>query len=340
MRIATMDGGTTNTRVYIWQEDRIVGEARRPIGVRNTAIDGNNAALLEAIREALLEAVRCAGVSLRELDGVVAVGMLASNLGIAEIPHIAAPVGFDALASSIVTRRVPQVWDSPIAFVPGIRNISEEELTDETFPLMDIMRGEETEAAGLWEELSDMEGNAILVLPGSHHKYILMDDEKNILGCVTMLTGEVLRALTKNTILADSLERSFATVFDREPFLQGMAYYGRMGFLHSAFMGRVLDLFGGEKGRACQNYLLGILLADEFCSLKKHPWVRAMKGVPTCIVAGQPTIQEAYRCMFQREGWPVRFVSDEKKEALSGRGAIVLMRKWRMLKGENNGALA
>ncbi|BEU88459.1 2-dehydro-3-deoxygalactonokinase [Selenomonas sp. TAMA-11512] len=334
MKIATIDGGTTNTRVYLWKDDRIIGEAKRPVGVRNTAMDGSNTALLQAIRDALLEAAESADVSLQDLDGVVAAGMLTSNLGIAEIPHIAAPVRLDALAKSIVFKHVPQVWDSPIAFVPGIRNISEEELTDETFPLMDIMRGEETEAAGIWEDLEGVEGSAIVVLPGSHHKYILMDDGKNILGCVTMLTGELLRALTENTILADSVMHRFADVFDRDAFLQGVEYHGKMGVLHAAFMGRVLDLFGGRKGLACQNYLLGILLADELAALKKHPWVKEMKDRPTCIVAGKPIWQEAYRCMFEGEGWHVRFISDEKEKALSGRGAIALLRRSRMLKEE------
>lgn len=333
MQTATIDGGTTNTRAYIWQDDRIVGEAKRPVGVRNTAMDGNNAALLRAVREALAEAAQCAGVLPQELDGVIAAGMLTSNLGIAEIPHIAAPVGLDDLARSIVFKCVPEIWDSPIAFVPGIRNIAEKDLTDETFPLMDIMRGEETEAAGLWEDIAGTAGSILVVLPGSHHKYILVDDRKNILGCMTMLTGELLQALTKNTILADSMERRFADAFERDAFLHGVQSYGEMGLLHAAFMGRVLDLFGGRKGRACQNYLLGVLLADELCALKKHPWVKRMGDAPACFVAGQPVLQEAYRCMFEREEWPVRLIADEKKEALSGRGAIALMRKWRILKG-------
>ncbi|WP_242847414.1 hypothetical protein [Dorea sp. D27] len=39
----TIDGGTTNTRCILWDDRRLrVDEARREIGVRNTAIDGNN----------------------------------------------------------------------------------------------------------------------------------------------------------------------------------------------------------------------------------------------------------------------------------------------------------
>ena len=41
--IITIDGGTTNTRCILWDNRRNrVGEERREVGVRNTAIDGNN----------------------------------------------------------------------------------------------------------------------------------------------------------------------------------------------------------------------------------------------------------------------------------------------------------
>ena len=41
--IITVDGGTTNTRCILWDENRRrIAQENRPVGVRNTAIDGNN----------------------------------------------------------------------------------------------------------------------------------------------------------------------------------------------------------------------------------------------------------------------------------------------------------
>ena len=50
--IITIDGGTTNTRCILWDNRRNrVGEERREVGVRNTAIDGNNERLKQAVKE-------------------------------------------------------------------------------------------------------------------------------------------------------------------------------------------------------------------------------------------------------------------------------------------------
>ena len=39
----TIDGGTTNTRCILWDDRRLrIDEARREVGVRNTAIDGSS----------------------------------------------------------------------------------------------------------------------------------------------------------------------------------------------------------------------------------------------------------------------------------------------------------
>ena len=56
MLIATIDGGTTNTRTRIWKDNLIISEAEVAVGVRNTAIDGNNHKLIEAVHNTLYEA--------------------------------------------------------------------------------------------------------------------------------------------------------------------------------------------------------------------------------------------------------------------------------------------
>ena len=49
--VFTVDTGTTNTRVILWDANRrMVGVEKREVGVRNTAIDGDNHALKAAVR--------------------------------------------------------------------------------------------------------------------------------------------------------------------------------------------------------------------------------------------------------------------------------------------------
>lgn len=47
----TIDGGTTNTRCILWNSSRQrIDEQKREVGVRNTAIDGNNSKLKNAVK--------------------------------------------------------------------------------------------------------------------------------------------------------------------------------------------------------------------------------------------------------------------------------------------------
>lgn len=375
MLIATIDGGTTNTRVRIWRRGEggvffSVSEAVSETGVRNTAIDGNNQKLLAAVggllRQAEAEARRFVGgegpgnASLPQqgepeaaysgngddtVSLILASGMLTSNLGIAEIPHIAAPADLPALAQAMVSRRIPELENKMIWFIPGIKNRPEAELNEETLSRMDMMRGEETEAAGLLTALPDpaepespqladavaadgRQGYRILVLPGSHNKYIAVDAAGRICGCFTTLAGELLRALTLDSILAGSLANGFAAEFEAAAFLRGADWGRQTGVGHGAFLCRICDLFAHYSPLQAQNYLLGLLLSDDLAALEKDPlFAPALADKRTCfMVAGRSVMQQAYGCLLERAGFQVKAAPAELQGTLSGKGALALAR--------------
>ncbi|HID95639.1 MAG TPA: hypothetical protein EYP53_06245 [Candidatus Latescibacteria bacterium] len=45
MAVVVIDGGTTNTRIMLVQDGKVIGRASGPVGVRDSALDGNNARL-------------------------------------------------------------------------------------------------------------------------------------------------------------------------------------------------------------------------------------------------------------------------------------------------------
>ena len=325
MLIATIDAGTTNTRTRIWQGSTVVGEAHAAVGVRNTAIDGNNHQLLSAIHTTLVEAAQQAGVAGAGIELILAAGMLTSNVGIVEIPHVAAPVTMEELAAAMVERTVPAISAAPIWFVPGIKNLPDQAVQADTISAMDIMRGEETEMAGLLAQLSP-QGPAVIVLPGSHNKYISLDGKQRVLGCMTTLTGELLHSLTLDTILASSVQRGFASCFDAEAFTRGVHYRENSGLGHAAFMARILDLFEHYTAEQAQNYLLGILLEDDLLSLQGSHIFNGLDQAHF-IIAGKAVMQQAYAALFGAHGWNVQLVGPEQQQNLSGLGAISLAKK-------------
>ena len=274
--VATIDGGTTNTRVRIWNRTAsdflLAGEAAAEVGVRNTAIDGNNQKLLTTVDCLLTEAATEAGIKPEDLSLVLASGMLTSDLGLTEVPHIAAPAGVDTLAAAMVPRKIEGLSPGEIWFIPGMKNLADEAITAETIVHMDMMRGEETEAVGMLELYAsaslmhdpvhpgkerseanrkcEAEGAGamgarpsaeplVLVLPGSHNKYIAVDEKGVIRGSLTTLAGELLRSLTLDSILAGTVERRFVEMFEAGAFLRGVAWGRSMGLGHGAFLCRI-----------------------------------------------------------------------------------------------------
>lgn len=290
MLIATLDTGTTNTRVVAWRDGLPVAEAGRPVGVRDTAITGSTDKLKAAVGEALAEVLAGANVAPGEESLYLGSGMITSNNGLREIPHLPAPAGKAELAAGMQSVDLPGVTDHPIWLIPGIKNragtISVDDCDD-----MDIMRGEEVEAIGVMHALGLAEP-AVLILPGSHAKFVGIDERGRITGSITTISGELLDVISRHTLIAGSVDHRFADTVDPKALLKGAELGARLGVGRSAFLVRLLDLFSDldRDGRA--SFLLGAVLADDLSALKSS---HSLKVAPESriIVAGKAGLRDA-----------------------------------------------
>ena len=72
----TIDGGTTNTRCILWNSSRQrIDEQKREVGVRNTAIDGNNSKLKNAVKECLEQLLEDHSLTYDNINHIIASGM-------------------------------------------------------------------------------------------------------------------------------------------------------------------------------------------------------------------------------------------------------------------------
>jgi 2-dehydro-3-deoxygalactonokinase len=323
MITVTIDGGTTNTRVFLWSHGQCVGHAAAPVGVRVTAVEGSTDTLQKTIRDLVAEAIRQAETVPANIGMFLVSGMLTSNLGLVEVPHCVAPLSLDELAGAMVERRIPSVFgEKPVWFIPGVKNFADADLTEENCLSMDMMRGEETEAAGLLSHLGRTR-QTILVLPGSHNKFIPVDEKGRIGGCLTSLTGELLQSLTEHSILASSVGRGFASRFAETPFLRGVEWGKKTGVGHGAFLCRIHEQFFHDSPLEAQNYLLGLFFGDEAEQLSRHPLFPHPEQ-SLFVLCGRPVMQQAYACLFARRGWKTHSVEADLQTTLAGRGALAL----------------
>lgn len=269
MYIACIDTGTTNTRVCIRDKHTVYAVIKKDVGVRITSIEGNNHTLIQTVASAYHEALQTAGISEADITLILASGMISSNLGLLEVPHLIAPVTITDLANGIVKKIIPDVSAvHPIHFIPGVRNNYDVSLCQDpsNYATIDMMRGEEVEAFGVLD-LEHFKTPAILILTGSHTKFVFINENKEIESCLTTMAGETLMQYTKSTIISQSLNYSFADNIDSEYLLAGAKTTKELGLTRASFCIRTLEQFSDATLNQRENFLLGAVLAEDLHSI-------------------------------------------------------------------------
>ena len=161
----TIDGGTTNTRVNLVKDRQIIDTRKIARGAKAGIDDkdGLKIALKDAIRDLLdsnsidgtpiecIEGSNCAtadgakkaGIRESDVIRILASGMITSEFGLYELPHLTAPAGIKELHDSMAEVSFPEISPIPFVFIRGIK-VNSDKLCD-----FDMMRGEETELVGI-----------------------------------------------------------------------------------------------------------------------------------------------------------------------------------------------
>lgn len=289
----TIDGGTTNTRIVLWDEQgKMAASCKSETGVRITAIEGSPASLKKAVKEGIEQVCETAGITWEEVERIAASGMITSNMGLVEIPHIAAPAGIEELRAAAKTVLLPDVCPLPITFVPGVKN-SLPVVDLNHFEQMDMMRGEEVETIGMLHHL-EAGKPYLLILPGSHTKFVSVDEKGRITGCLTTITGELLQVITCNTLIADAVDKQFVSeaTYDREMMLTGYHTAAKAGIGRACFSARILNTFAEKDKRKLANYLLGAVFQNDMSAIKGSDAIQIHTDT-VAVVAGKNPLRQA-----------------------------------------------
>src|SRR5699024_10389921 len=240
--IILIDSGTTNTRIRLLEDDQsinIIDVLEINIGARNTAID-RNSNLKMMIIQGIKKIIKQNSLKESQMSYIVGSGMLTSDLGILEIPHISAParlIDFLKNCKIIISEDFFQI---PFILVPGMKNLTD--VTDINIDIMDMLRGEEVETFGLLEQLKPT-GKGLIILPGSHTKYLLIGENQTLLASYSTLGGEVLSAIRGNTILSNSIGKGLIEVIAKDQLLAGYQASESVGLTRCFYHIRLQHLF-------------------------------------------------------------------------------------------------
>jgi len=323
MNIITIDTGTTNSRVLLWNNNDLIEQVKTNIGVRNTSIDGHNGALIEALKEALQTVLAKHQLLERDIHCILACGMITSNLGLVEVPHLVAPVSVNQFVEAIQGHVIPGISEQLIHFIPGVKNLSQPDPT--TLSQMDIMRGEEVEAIAIAHAYNIHE-HAIIALPGSHSKFVAINESRDVLGCCTTLTGELNAIITQNTILTSSLENRFSEELDVEALILGANESETHGMGKALFSIRIREQFGKWNHTQLASFLVGILIQSDLQAMVSSEILKHTSDTPVYI-GGSGILCQATAELIKYKFPNASVVECNDIDNLSARGAMYLARK-------------
>jgi 2-dehydro-3-deoxygalactonokinase len=290
----TIDGGTTNTRLSLVADGKIIQTLKYNVGAR-IGIE-NKDILISSVREGIKSLLDQRADSSDSLKAIICSGMLTSEFGIFNLPHILAPAGLSELHFGMKTLSVFEVSPLPITFIPGVR-ISGSDLAS-----VDMMRGEESEIMGL--VMAERE-KVTYVLPGSHSKIINVDEAGRITDFTTMLTGEMIYALSGYTILKDAVKLDGAEI-DSESLIFGYEYSKKHGINEALFKARVMKNLFSKTPDEVYSFFMGAVLCAEVDAILSF-------GSSKIIIGGRRQIKEALYILLKsiNTGAVINTVSDE-----------------------------
>ena len=274
-----VDWGSTNVRLWALDRDGEV-MARR-------ALSRGSDRLTPADYEPVL--LTLAGKLLPEAGRVPAVlcGMAGARQGGREAPYRAVPCNPAGGETVSVPTRDPRL---DVRIVPGLCRSEPP----------DVMRGEETQIAGLLALEPVVAGSACL--PGTHAKWARVSGGQ-VVGIATALIGELFALLSSRSVLRHSLGEGW----DEAAFAEGVSRsLGAPEALVAAlFEPRARSLIDGLSGDAARAFLSGLLIGAELTAMRRF-WE---EGQVTII--GQTALAGRYETALAAQGVAARRVEVE-----------------------------
>ncbi|NLJ80970.1 MAG: hypothetical protein GX335_08100 [Firmicutes bacterium] len=291
MYIATIDCGTTNSQVYILNQDlEVVSKKKEKIGVKDTTIRGSNLILKQGLVKLFESALFEAGLKIGDIKFAVAFGMITSEIGLMEIPHLWAPAGLDELSESVIPIEDRSIFplEIPLLFIAGIKNRYPSGPGYRQVRSADFMRGEETQMMGLLELYPTLSLPLTAVVLSSHTKYIGINQEKKIIGSSTTISGQIFEAIKERTFIGKSIQspegKKKEDFFETEVIEAAYHSVLNTGFLRTVMMPRFLEVLLQQPWFVRELFFDATIVAEDLLALNDFDLLGLSKKGPFVLI--------------------------------------------------------
>ena len=250
-RLIALDWGSSSLRAFLMGPGGMVLD-QRSTGQGSSAMDGQGALYAAALANIAGDWMTAHAAAPLPL---VACGMVGSMHGWVQAPYLDCPTELGALAHAGV--RLAAGGCAMLTIVPGLR-------CRPNGQPYDVMRGEETQIAGVLAAQEGLAARSTVVLPGTHSKWARVAQGR-VLDFATHMTGELFAVLRAHSMLG-RLMPAEATPGDVVAFGLGVAAArdgAALGLAHQLFAVRTLGLMDELASAALPDYLSGLLIGAE-----------------------------------------------------------------------------
>jgi 2-dehydro-3-deoxygalactonokinase len=198
------------------------------------------------------------GTSLDKIPLIIS-GMASSTIGMIHLPYKEFPFLADGGDLEIKLIETNNNFPHQTAIISGVKSNE------------DVMRGEETQLAGCFDNGKEEE---VFIFPGTHSKHVLVKNGKAV-DVNTYMTGEFFELLSKKSILSVSIEKGEGLLQKKniQSFEKGVIDSLESNLLHNCFRVRTNDLFGKFTRSENYYYLSGLLVGTEIKELMDNDYV-------------------------------------------------------------------
>jgi len=242
IRWIAIDWGSTQLRAYAMDEHNVLMcEKISADGMASLAPEAFEPALVKLIEDWLPQDPLQAPVT------VIACGMVGARQGWQEAPYLQTPC--HPTSSKHIITIATQDPRMTVKVLSGVCQTSP----------ADIMRGEETQIAGLIRE--DTAASGAVCLPGTHSKWVSLH-EGNIQHFTTYMTGEIFALLSEHSMLRHTVA---STDWDDAAFLDGIAcsIKSPQDLLSHCFRLRAQDMLHHLPAASAKSTLSGLIIGAE-----------------------------------------------------------------------------
>jgi 2-dehydro-3-deoxygalactonokinase len=194
---------------------------------------------------------------------IVLSGMASSSMGMKKLPYASLPMPLDG--SQLIVDILPAnaICRHEMYLISGLSKAG------------DAMRGEEIQAIG-WHQVSAfMPKKCLLIIPGTHAKHLVIEDEY-IIDFKTYMTGELYEIISANSVLKNSIQATQAWDYpNKDAFATGVKEAQTANISNQLFSIRARNLEGSLNKIEAAYYLSGLLIGYELkeCTNMAYPIV-------------------------------------------------------------------